>query len=467
MAASGFTPIQLFRTTTASATPTAMSLADGELAINLTDEKLYFKNAAGVVKLLASNSGSAGSVTSVDVSGGTTGLTTSGGPITSSGTVTLAGTLNVANGGTGVTTSTGTGSVVLSNSPTLVTPTLGAASATSIANGLGAVGTPSYTFTGDTNTGMWSPSSDAIAFSTAGSERVRVDSSGNVGIGTASPTFLLHVNGTGYFNSSVQFFPQDGFRFTSVSAVSAMRFGSAFTGEGTAEWAYNRATGATTLSQGSTGSALNERMRIDSSGNVGIGTSSPGAALDIGGEGFFQISSSGTSRAKFFADASLTYLTSEGARPLTLSTNSAERMRIDSSGNVGIGLTNPSVRMEIVGASGFNPATQNTYAMWIANSGSANGDLAFGSSTTAAHIQSFNAKPLILNSAGNNVGIGTSSPNAAALLDVTSTTAGFLPPRMTTAQRDAIGSPPNGLMLYNTTTDKLQVRAGGAWVDLH
>jgi hypothetical protein len=48
-----------------------------------------------------------GSVTSVDVSGGTTGLTTSGGPITSSGTITIAGTLNVANGGTGATTLTG------------------------------------------------------------------------------------------------------------------------------------------------------------------------------------------------------------------------------------------------------------------------------------------------------------------------------------------------------------------------
>jgi len=55
MAATGFTPIQLYRTSTASATPTAGNLADGELAINLTDEKLYFKNAAGVVKLLASN----------------------------------------------------------------------------------------------------------------------------------------------------------------------------------------------------------------------------------------------------------------------------------------------------------------------------------------------------------------------------------------------------------------------------
>jgi hypothetical protein len=62
MAASGFTPIQLYRTTTAAAVPLAADLAAGELAINTTDEKLYFKNAAGTVKLLASNSGAAGDV---------------------------------------------------------------------------------------------------------------------------------------------------------------------------------------------------------------------------------------------------------------------------------------------------------------------------------------------------------------------------------------------------------------------
>jgi hypothetical protein len=55
MAASGFTPIQLYRTTTAAAVPLAADLAAGELAINTTDEKLYFKNAAGTVKLIASN----------------------------------------------------------------------------------------------------------------------------------------------------------------------------------------------------------------------------------------------------------------------------------------------------------------------------------------------------------------------------------------------------------------------------
>ena len=72
-------------------------------------------------------------------------------------TTDVSGTLPVANGGTGVTTSTGSGSVVLSTSPTLVTPTLGVASATSIATGLGAAATPSHTFTGDLNTGFWSP----------------------------------------------------------------------------------------------------------------------------------------------------------------------------------------------------------------------------------------------------------------------------------------------------------------------
>jgi trimeric autotransporter adhesin len=73
--------------------------------------------------------GGGGTVTSVAVSGGTTGLTTSGGPITTNGTITLAGTLAVANGGTGVTTSTGSGSTVLSTSPTLQSPVIGGTNA--------------------------------------------------------------------------------------------------------------------------------------------------------------------------------------------------------------------------------------------------------------------------------------------------------------------------------------------------
>jgi hypothetical protein len=65
------------------------------------------------------------------------------------------------------------------------------------------------------------------------------------------------------------------------------------------------------------------------------------------------------------------------------------------------------------------------------------------------------------------IGIGTSSPNEAAKLEVSSTTQGFLPPRMTETQRDAITSPPSGLILYNTTFNKLQVRTPTLWADLH
>lgn len=62
MAQTGYTPIQLYRSATAAATPSAGNLADGELALNTTDEKLYFKNASGTVKLLASTAGASGDV---------------------------------------------------------------------------------------------------------------------------------------------------------------------------------------------------------------------------------------------------------------------------------------------------------------------------------------------------------------------------------------------------------------------
>lgn len=155
--------------------------------------------------------------------------------------------------------------------------------ATDISAGLGTVSTPSYTFTGDTNTGIFSPAADTLAFVEGGVEALRITSAANIGVGTPTPVAKLDVNGTGYFNSSVQFFPQDGFRFTSVSAVSAMRFGSAATGESTAEWAYSRPSAAAILSIGNTGSTLTELMRVLSNGRVGINESAPDYRLDVNG----------------------------------------------------------------------------------------------------------------------------------------------------------------------------------------
>jgi hypothetical protein len=78
---------------------------------------------AGSIQIAFTGPG-AGSVTSVDVSGGTTGLTTSGGPVTASGTITLAGTLAVANGGTGATTLAGAGIATLTGTETLTNKTM-------------------------------------------------------------------------------------------------------------------------------------------------------------------------------------------------------------------------------------------------------------------------------------------------------------------------------------------------------
>lgn len=96
MAQVGFTPISLYYSTTASAAPTAGNLVSGELALNITDGKLYYKDNGGVVQLLAAKGGNG--VTTF--SAGTTGFTPS---TATAGAITLAGTLATTNGGTGLT----------------------------------------------------------------------------------------------------------------------------------------------------------------------------------------------------------------------------------------------------------------------------------------------------------------------------------------------------------------------------
>lgn len=53
----------------------------------------------------------------------------------------------------------------------------------------------------------------------------------------------------------------------------------------------------------------------------------------------------------------------------------------------------------------------------------------------------------------NNIGIGTASPDASALLDLSSSSKGILIPRMTTAQRNAVAAPSKGLMVFDTDTN--------------
>src|SRR5688572_29539969 len=67
------------------------------------------------------------------------------------------------------------------------------------------------------------------------------------------------------------------------------------------------------------------------------------------------------------------------------------------------------------------------------------------------------------------VGIGTTSPNSKAVLDLTSTNKGFLPPRMTKAERDGIATPFGGLMIWCTNcgvSGQLQVYNGTDWTNM-
>ncbi len=132
-----------------------VNVANGSKVMVVTDGA-----GAGAAVFNANPTEVGGTVTSVDVSGGTTGLTTSGGPITNSGTITLSGTLAIANGGTGITSfgsgvatwlgtpssanlasavtdETGSGALVFGTSPTLTTPDIGTPSAGTLTNATG------------------------------------------------------------------------------------------------------------------------------------------------------------------------------------------------------------------------------------------------------------------------------------------------------------------------------------------
>jgi hypothetical protein len=156
----------------------------------------------------------------------------------------------------------------------------------------------------------------------------------------------------------------------------------------------------------------------------------------------------------------------------------AERMRIAGNGNVGIGIAVPTSLLHTSGAAAKTAAytgvlhtvsdTSSTASIAkigvsVQSTGTWNG--ASATNTGLAVNATGGTTNYAATFSGGNVGIGTTTPVASALLDVTSTTQGLLPPRMTTVQRDAIGTPAAGLVVYNTTTSALNVY-NGAWVAL-
>jgi hypothetical protein len=179
---------------------------------------------------------------------------------------------------------------------------------------------------------MVNNSSGKIAFGTNSTERMRIDSSGNVGIGTASPNRSLHVIGQIALEDAVSSSAALLISLDSSSNKIYSRTANAVTGAHPLDFIQNSSVA----------------MRIDSSGNVGIGTSSPGVPFDVNGA----IRTKNSSQAILYLNnISTQYAIQNNGNDLTIGRDGLERMRIDSSGNVGIGTTSPDTPLYIQKAS--------------------------------------------------------------------------------------------------------------------
>jgi hypothetical protein len=455
------------------------ALLTGALYYNTTASQLYVWNGSAWDAAAFSVSGA---VTSF--SAGSTGFTPN---TATTGAVTLGGTLAVANGGTGTSTAFTTGSVVFAGASGTYTQDnanffwddtnnrlgIGTTSPDALLTvntiasfGDGAVGTPSIAHKGDLNTGLWFPAADTIAASTAGSERMRIDSSGNVGIGT-TPSGSFKTEITGGTN-------QLKLEGSAQAAITLKKTGV------NGATIYTDAANTTVFYR----DAVGESMRIDSSGNVGIGTTSPGNPLTIykstngeanallyndnagtATEAVFYVGNANSSNASSFIGATGTAFTtasgfvqdagyigsgtllSGGLSIMTRANadmrfytngHTNERMRIDSSGNVGINTipiaSTSTGKLQVSGGLQFNATNDGVFGNLYFSSGwkyVGNGtggyikfaqsstncvEIGYVSNNTSGANATASPSSLINIDPSGNVGIGTASP--VAKLDI-------------------------------------------------
>ena len=184
-----------------------------------------------------------------------------------------------------------------------------------------------------------------IEFTTSGTERMRLTDAGKLGIGTTSPAKLLHLEST---MPEIYMVDSDAtntpnFRIFNNNGNANYRADDGDTGTGGAHLWYTSGT---------------ERMRLTDAGNLGIGTTGPAYNLEVEGSGnaYAQLTAGNNTgySGLLFGDSDANAVGRVQYRHtdnrMTFYTNASEKMRIDSSGNVGIGTTNPSSPLDVTGS---------------------------------------------------------------------------------------------------------------------
>ena len=228
------------------------------------------------------------------------------------------------------------------------------------------------------------------------SEAVRITNSGNVGIGTTSPALQsagtgLHINAT----------TSSELKFTNNTTGATASDGTALVSNSNNFIINNREAGNITL-----GTSNSTRMTILSGGNVGIGTTSPAEKLEVVGNILTNGSVAlGDGKVVKWGNGNQQIL-GNNTSGLALYSN-GERMRILTNGNVGIGITNPNAKLQVVtAASGPVAKFDNT-----SSTGGSGLEVNGGNGTAfALKIGSYTGSELMRVQASGNVGIGTASP---------------------------------------------------------
>ncbi len=270
----------------------------------------------------------------------------------------------------------------------------------------GDVGIDGYIYHNGDDSKIGFEGNDAIRMYTANSVRMQVNSSGDVGIGTTSPSYKLEVNGT-----------------LGVSRTDGIIFaGSVGSGQGNkiTSDVNNNLIFSTSLT--SVPYTTTERIRILNDGKVGIGTTSPSYELDVDGvirgEQYLRLRDTGGTN-RFSVRSETTYSTIDnGTNALNYIANthaflrsSTEIMRIHSNNNVGIGTTSPSYKLDVSGTGRFTSYLSFNDQGYIR--GDVSGELRLqGGSTATTFYNSSNSSELMRITQAGDVGIGTNSPTA-------------------------------------------------------